>query len=83
MGRKRRFVLMARVSENRLRDQRQRSRLTVAEVAKLLGVSPATISQWENGGRNIPLDRVPDIAGIFKVHTYELFTLDNEESDAT
>ena len=52
------FVASGRVSLDRrdIRALRERKGLSVGAMAKLLGVSPATLEAWESGRRNAALD---------------------------
>lgn len=50
-----------------MKNFRKRLKMTQAEMAKLLGVSQATISYWESGKKDMGLDdaiRVTKILGI-------------------
>lgn len=75
------------IPSNRLRELRDRSRLTLQEVSTLTGFSVAAISRHENGSRSISDDAVIKYAALYKVHTYEIFvdpreSVDNDEIDA-
>lgn len=61
--------------KNRLREFRDRSRLTLDEVSILTGFSVPTISRHENGGRSLSEEAILKYAALYKVHTYELFKL--------
>jgi len=63
---------------NKLYAQRYKSRLTVQEVAKVLGVDHSTITRWENGDRPIPTHQVVALAKLFKIETHELFDTGNQ-----
>ena len=52
--------------EIRLKELRQERDLSQQELAKLLGVSRATYSRYENGKREIPLTLLIKLADIFK-----------------
>ena len=58
---------------NRLRELRDRSRLTQEEVSTLTGISVAAISRHENCSRGLSQDAIEKYAGVYKVHTYEIF----------
>lgn len=60
---------------NRLRELRDRSRLTLQEVSTLTGFSVPTISRHESGGRSLSEEAVVKYSQLYKVHTYELFEL--------
>lgn len=59
--------------KNRLREYRDRARLTLDEVSILTGFSVPTISRHENGGRSLSEEAILKYAALYKVHTYELF----------
>lgn len=59
--------------KNRLRELRDRSRLTQEEVSTLTGISVAAISRHENCSRGLSRDAIERYAGVYKVHTYEIF----------
>jgi len=67
---------------NRLREQRERSRLTVQEVSKILEVNHSTVTKWEIGSRKIPDHQVRALAKLYKVETHELFRLSNDIESA-
>lgn len=64
---------------NRLRELRDRSRLTLQEVSILTGFSVPAISRHENGGRSLSEDAILKYSALYKVHTYELFRVAGEE----
>lgn len=66
--------------KNRLREFRDRSRLTQEEVSQLTGFSVAAISRHENCSRSLSEEAVIKYANLYKVHTYELF-IDPSDSD--
>ena len=59
---------------NRLRELRDRSRLTLQEVSTLTGYGISTISRHESGDRTLSEEAIVKYASLYKVHTYELFT---------
>lgn len=61
---------------NRLRELRDRSRLTLQEVAILTGFNVSTISRHESGERALSEDALIKYASLYKVHTYELFDIE-------
>ena len=65
--------------KNRLREFRDRSRLTLDEVSTLTGFSVPTISRHESGGRSLSKEAIVKYAALYKVHTFELF--DRPESE--
>ena len=58
---------------NRLKEQRERSRLTQEEVAKLLDVSVATVSRHESSSRGLSADMIANYSALYKVPSHELF----------
>lgn len=65
---------------NRLREFRDRSRLTLEEVSILTGFSVTTISRHESGSRSLSEEAIIKYANLYKVHTYEIYRqLDHEE----
>lgn len=63
------------VQENRLRELRDRSRLTLQEVSILTGFSIPTISRHESGERSLSKDAIIKYSNLYKVHSYELFNI--------
>lgn len=61
---------------NRLRELRDRSRLTLQEVSILTGFNVSTISRHESGERALSEDALIKYAALYKVHTYELFDIE-------
>lgn len=69
---------------NRLKELRDRSRLTLEEVSLVTGFNVTTISRHESGARSLSEEALLKYASLYKVHTYEIYrTLDeageNEE----
>lgn len=62
-----------KAKENRLRELRDRSRLTLQEVSILTGFSVPAISRHESGDRSLTEEAIIKYAQLYKVHTYELF----------
>ena len=58
---------------NRLRELRDRSRLTLEEVSLITGFGVTTISRHENGSRSLSEEAILKYAQLYKVHTYEIF----------
>lgn len=67
---------------NRLRELRDRSRLTLKEVSILTGFDISTISRHENGSRALSHDAIMKYAALYKVESYELFNVDLGEGGA-
>ena len=69
--------------KNRLRELRDRSRLTLDEVSILTGFSVPTISRHENGGRSLSEEAIAKYAALYKVPTHQLFMspLEGETND--
>lgn len=66
---------------NRLRELRDRSRLTQEEVSTLTGISVAAISRHENCSRGLSQEAIEKYAAVYKVHTYEIFVDPAEVAD--
>jgi len=58
---------------NRIRELRERARLTQRELAVLLNVNESDLSRWEAGKRPLSPAVIEKIAGVFKVGSWELF----------
>lgn len=58
---------------NRLRELRDRSRLTLQEVSLLTGMSVAAISRHESRSRSMSEDAIAKYAAVYKVPTHHLF----------
>lgn len=69
---------------NRLRELRDRSRLTLEEVSILTGFNVTTISRHESGARSLSEEAIMKYAQLYKVQTHELFMklAREEEEDA-
>ena len=59
--------------KNRLKEFRDRSRLTLEEVSILTGFSITTISRHESGSRSLSEEAIDKYAVLYKVKTHELF----------
>ena len=59
--------------KNRLRELRDRSRLTLEEVSILTGFSVPTISRHESGGRSLSEEAIVKYAALYKVPSHQLF----------
>lgn len=59
--------------KNRLRELRDRSRLTLEEVSILTGFSVPTISRHEIGSRSLSEEAVAKYSALYKVPTHQLF----------
>lgn len=58
---------------NRLKELRDRSRLTLEEVSIITGFAVTTISRHENGGRSLSEEAINKYASLYKVPTHQLF----------
>ncbi len=58
---------------NRIKEQREKSRLTQKELAKLMDIDFTTISKHESGNRGPTPEEVKKYAQIFKCQSYEIF----------
>jgi transcriptional regulator with XRE-family HTH domain len=68
-------MAISAIPKNRLRELRDRSRLTLAEVSILTGFDPTTISKHEAGTRSLTEEAINRYAALYKVQTHELFEL--------
>lgn len=59
--------------KNRLREQREKSRLTIGEVAKLLNITPGAVSRHESSSRSLSDEMIKAYAELYKVQSHELF----------
>lgn len=59
--------------KNRLKELRDRSRLTLEEVSIITGFSVPTISRHESGGRSLSEEAALKYASLYKCQTHELF----------
>ena len=64
---------MKDIQSNRLKELRDRSRLTLQEVSILTGFSVPTISRHEKGERALSEEAILKYAALYKVQTHELF----------
>jgi transcriptional regulator with XRE-family HTH domain len=71
-------MLDERIPRNKLRQLRDRSRLSLAEVSILTGYATSTISKHESGDRALTDDAIEKYAKLYKVETHEIFYLDGE-----
>jgi len=55
--------------KNRIKEIRQKRRITQAELAKQIGVAQNTLSYWENGKYDVDNDSLKKIADYFQVST--------------
>lgn len=67
--------------QNRLKELRDRSRLTLEEVSLITGYNVTTISRHENCGRSLSEEAIMKYAALYKVQTHELFFKAGEEDD--
>lgn len=63
------------IPKNKLREYRDRARLTLKEVSILTGFDETTISKHESGNRKMTKEAINKYASLYKVQTYELFDL--------
>lgn len=69
------------MARNRLKELRDRSRLTLQEVSLITGFGVSTISRHESGGRGLTEDAIQKYAALYKVPTHQLFMNPNEEEE--
>lgn len=67
-------MLMA-IAQNRLKRLRERSRLTLEEVAILTGFDISTVSKHESCSRGLTPEAIEKYAKLYKVSSYEIFEL--------
>lgn len=71
------------IIKNRLKEYRDRARLTLQEVSILTGYDITTISRHESGQRGLSDEAMEKYAALYKVKTHELLDLgggdDNDE----
>lgn len=67
--------------KNRLKELRDRSRLTLEEVSMITGFAVPTISRHESCGRSLSEEAIMKYASLYKVQTHELFFKAGEEID--
>ena len=67
--------------KNRLREYRDRSRLTLQEVSILTGYDVTTISRHESGQRSLSDEAMKKYAALYKVETHELLDLRGSDYD--
>ena len=65
---------------NALRYLRRSKNYTQQDMAKMLNVSPQTISKWENGVNQIDMDGIVSVCAIFCITTDEFIHLADDES---
>lgn len=65
--------------QNRLKELRDRSRLTLREVSMVTGFKISTISRHESGDRGLTEDAISKYAALYKVPTHQLFMSPNTE----
>lgn len=69
------------MAKNRLKELRDRSRLTLQEVSLITGFGVSTISRHESGERGLTEDAILKYAALYKVPTHQLFINPNEEEE--
>ena len=67
--------------KNRLKELRDRSRLTLEEVSILTGYNVTTISRHENLSRSLSEEAAAKYSSLYKVPTHQLFMEPLEESE--
>lgn len=68
---------------NRLRELRDRSRLTLQEVSILTGFSVPAISRHEAGTRSMSEEAILKYASLYKVPTHQLFIAPDVKEETT
>lgn len=67
--------------KNRLKELRNRSRLTLGEVSIITGFDVTTVSRHESGSRSLSEEAIDKYAALYKVRTHELFMEPTEVVD--
>lgn len=65
----------------RLRELRDRSRLTLQEVSILTNYDVTTISRHESGERGLTKEAIEKYTALYKVHSYELYDIPVGDED--
>ncbi|MBT2748276.1 helix-turn-helix transcriptional regulator [Lysobacter sp. ISL-42] len=73
---------MTREGVNRIRELREARRLSLEELADLVGTSNQQISHLENGRRRLTVDWLQRIGGALGCHPWALVCLKESENDA-
>jgi len=66
---------------NRLKELRDRSRLTLEEVSMITGFAVPSISRHESGGRSLSEEAIAKYSALYKVPTHQLFMEPVAEDD--
>lgn len=69
------------MAKNRLKELRDRSRLTLQEVSIITGYGISTISRHESGGRGLTEEAIAKYAALYKVPTHQLFMEPSKEEN--
>lgn len=64
---------------NRLKELRKAKKLTQEELAREIGISKITVLRWENGERQIKLDKAQKLADFFGVSVGYLLGHDDND----
>lgn len=67
------FGLMPNQIDKRIREARERAKLSQSELARRLGVAPAAVNQWESAARRPSRERIVEIAQ--QTHTSAVWLL--------
>lgn len=62
------------MNASKLKQLREKNKLTQYAFAERLGVKQSTVSMWENGENMPTADKLPKIAGILRCSIDELFS---------
>jgi predicted nuclease with RNAse H fold len=66
-------VAKGEIRHTNIRKLRERSRLTLEELAVLTGLDPTSVSKHQNAHRGIDEEALKRYARVFKCQSYELF----------
>ena len=62
-----------------IKHYREKLGMEQQELAKLINVSPAAISNWENGRARPDINLLPDICGALCITLYDLYSIPSPE----
>ncbi len=64
-----------------LRELRKKKGLSQEKLAELTGVTPKTLSYWENGHNSVTFGKIPKLAEALNVPVYRLFIFETIETE--
>lgn len=66
-------IAKGEIRQTNIKKLRERSRLTLEELAVLTGLDPTTVSKHQNANRGIDEEALKRYARVFKCSSYEIF----------